>query len=276
MPVSPTPDIMTKPSFPCSVEGRHAFVCGASRGIGRATAEVLSRLGAEVTVVARDASALDDTVAALSTEHGQSHRALSLDFGDTEQLLSTLRDYLADAPSPEILVNNSGGPAAGAILDAAPEAFLNGFRQHLIANQTLVQAFLPGMKESAYGRIINIISTSVREPIPGLGVSNTIRGAVASWAKTVSREVAAFGVTINNVLPGFTHTERLRTLFETRAKSSGRSFDEIEESTLAQVPMGRFAEPEEIAYAIAFLASPAAAYISGVSLPIDGARLHGI
>lgn len=259
-----------------SLKDKHAMVCGASRGIGRATAETLAAVGASVTLLARDADALSDTLRRLPAESGQTHRSVVADLSDPGRLPDLLGSFLAEAPPPQVLVNNSGGPAAGPILDAEPDAFLQGFTQHVIANHLLVQHLLPGMKASHYGRVINIVSTSVREPIPGLGVSNTIRAAVASWAKTLAREVAPFGITVNNVLPGFTATERLTYLFAQRAQASGRPVSAIEQDALAQVPMGRFARPREIADAVAFLASPAASYVSGVSLPVDGARTQSI
>ena len=249
--------------------GLNALVCGASRGIGRATAEVLARAGARVTVAARDEALLQEVVEGLGDG---GHTYLALDFSDTPALASTVGDWQRDRPPTHILVNNSGGPPAGLASDAESEAFLSAFRQHLVANQTLVQALVPGMRDEAYGRIVNIISTSVKEPIPGLGVSNTIRGAVASWAKTLARELAADGITVNNVLPGFTATERLDYIFRLRAEKSGKSVDDVRDDALRSVPAGRFAEPGEIAHAIAFLASREAAYVNGINLPVDGGR----
>jgi 3-oxoacyl-[acyl-carrier protein] reductase len=140
----------------------------------------------------------------------------------------------------------------------------------------LLQAVLPGMKASGYGRIVNVISTSVKEPIRNLGVSNTIRGATASWAKTLAGELGAFGITVNNVLPGYTQTQRLEQILNDRTKATGKSSAEIEQAMLATVPVGRFAKPAEIAAAIAFLASPAAAYINGINVPVDGGRMQSL
>lgn len=257
------------------LNGKHAVVCGASRGIGRATAQALAELGARVTVVARNTDALAELVETLPPADGK-HDYLSLDFDATDELRQALAKHADTFKDASILVNNAGGPKGGPIAEAGIDEFEAGFRRHLIANQLLAQAVLPGMRSAGYGRIVNIISTSVYEPIPGLGVSNTVRGAVASWAKTLSREVAPHGITVNNVLPGFTQTARLKSLFAARADKEGRSEAEVAEQARAKVPAGRFAEPEETAAAIAFLASPAAGYINGVSLPVDGGRLASI
>jgi 3-oxoacyl-[acyl-carrier protein] reductase len=174
------------------------------------------------------------------------------------------------------LVNNTGGPPPGAIVEADAEAFLAAFRAHLLNNQLLAQTVLPGMKDAGYGRIVNIVSTSVREPIAGLGVSNTTRAAVAGWAKTLAGEVARFGITVNNVLPGYTKTQRLDGVIAARTKASGKTADEVSREMIGQIPAGRFGEPWEVAAAIGFLASPAGGYITGVSLPVDGGRIASL
>lgn len=253
------------------LNGHRALVCGGSEGIGRATAVELAALGARVTVMARSEDKLQDVVKSL----GDGHDYLVADFDDTAALEKLIREKIS-AGSFTILVNNAGGPPGGPITAAGSDDFLAAFRRHLIANQLLVQGVLPGMRERKFGRIINIVSTSVYEPIPGLGVSNTVRAAVAGWAKTLAREVAADGVTVNNVLPGFTNTSRLEKLFNAKADKTGQMPDAVAKAALEQVPAKRFAEPEETAAAIAFLASPAAGYITGVSLPVDGGRLHAI
>ncbi len=258
------------------LKGKHALVCGSTQGIGRACAEVLARCGAAVTALARDAAALQEVAAGLPTDNGQEHSFVCADFSEPENVQARVADHVADHGPFEILLNNTGGPGPGPILEASPSEFQKSLTMHVVCNQHLVQTLVPGMKERAYGRIIQIISTSVKEPIPGLGVSNTTRWAVASWAKTLSRELAPFGITVNNVLPGFTATARLQHLFENRARREGSSASEIEQQTRAGVPMGRFAEPEEIASAVAFLASPAASYITGVNLPVDGGRLSSM
>jgi 3-oxoacyl-[acyl-carrier protein] reductase len=257
-----------------SLEGRNALVCGGSRGIGRAAAEALAGLGARITLVARDQEALDAAVAGLA--HGADrHTGVSADLGDTDGIDRVLEAAAAAGPT-HILVNNSGGPPAGPALGADPEQFTAAFRQHLLASHALVRALVPGMRTEGYGRIINVISTSVREPIAGLGVSNTIRGAMASWSKTLSGELGGYGITVNNVLPGFTATERLDYFFEVQARKAGRSVEDMENAALQRIPAGRFARPEEIGNAVAFLASPAAAYINGVSLAVDGGLIRGL
>jgi 3-oxoacyl-[acyl-carrier protein] reductase len=257
-----------------SLEGHRAVVCGASRGIGRAIASVLADMGAELTLVARDRDALE-AVAGTLPGAGAMHAVCPVDFQDTAAVEAAFAE-IAAAGAVHVLINNTGGPAAGTVYDARPGEFVDAFRQHVVAAQVAAQALVPGMRTAGYGRIINIISTSVKEPIPGLGVSNTIRAAMASWAKTLSRELAPHGITVNNVLPGFTSTERLDYLFRLRAEKSGGSAADVERAALAQVPAGRFARPEEIAWAVAFLASPQAAYVSGINVPVDGGRMASL
>jgi len=262
------------------LDGKHALVCGASRGIGQAIAEVLAEAGASVTLLARDAARLAAVRSGLAAGAGQRHHTIAVDVSDAAALDAALTQMLETQGPVDVLVNNSGGPAAGPAHLAEPEAFEAAFRQHLLANHRLVQAVLPGMRRNSQerggSRIINIISTSVYEPIPGLGVSNTIRGAVASWAKTLSKELGPDGITVNNVLPGFTDTDRLEQLFRGKAERSGVSFEAVRDAALAQVPLGRFAEARETAMAVCFLASDAGGYISGVSLAVDGGRLASI
>jgi 3-oxoacyl-[acyl-carrier protein] reductase len=258
-----------------TMEGRHAVVCGASQGIGRASAMALARLGATVTLVARDQTALRAALEEVSSLSSQPHQYLTADFSRPDDIKARFEPWFEAHPT-EVLVNNAGGPPPGPIVDAEGEAFLDGMRTHLVSSQYLVQSVLPGMRRSGYGRIVNIVSTSVYEPIPGLGVSNTVRAAMAAWAKTLSGELAPEGFTVNNVLPGFTATGRLDRLIRGRAEKSGQSEADVAESMRSAVPMGRFAEPEEVANAVAFLASPAAAYITGISLAVDGGRLKSL
>jgi 3-oxoacyl-[acyl-carrier protein] reductase len=258
------------------LRGKHALVCGGSEGIGRAAAEELATLGANITVLARREDALQTVVAALpSSAPGQTHGWIAADVADGDALRRRI-EAAANAHPFHILINNSGGPPGGPAHNANPDAFLSAFHQHLLAAHACVQATLPGMKTAGWGRIVNVISTSVKEPIANLGVSNTIRGAVASWAKTLSRELGGFGITVNNVLPGYTRTQRLDQILRDRAASANKSEDDIARGMLATVPVGRFAEAKEIANAIAFLASPAAGYINGVSLAVDGGRMQSI
>ncbi|HSQ57513.1 MAG TPA: SDR family oxidoreductase [Gemmata sp.] len=245
------------------LNGKTALVCGGSQGIGLAAARGLAARGAAVTVLARGAP-----------PSGEGLTFLQADLQEVESLIPSLEKQLPSPQTFHILVNNSGGPAPGPIADATIEQLLAAFRQHLLASHLLMQWVLSGMKSAGYGRIINVISTSVREPIPGLGVSNTIRGATASWAKTLSREVGPFGITVNNVLPGATRTARLESILMRKAAESSTRVEEIERKMQVDIPLGRFAEPGELGVVIAFLASPAAAYISGASIPVDGGRLH--
>jgi len=257
-----------------SLSGRRALVCGASAGIGQAAALALAGCGASVVVLARRADRLEALLPALEAAGAPSARALVADLDDREGLRAKVTALLESGPV-HVLVNNTGGPPGGPLLKASESELLTALGRHLLASHLLAQLLVPGMEAAGYGRIINVISTSVREPIPNLGVSNTTRGAVASWAKTLSRELPQ-GVTINNVLPGFTDTERLDGLRAAVAARTGKSLDEAQAAWMAQVPEGRLGRPEELAAAIAFLASPAGAFIRGVSLPVDGGRLRGI
>ena len=253
------------------LDGKNAIVCGSSQGIGKATAVKLAALGARVTLLARDEERLRAARDELPGD--ANHDYLVADFDDDTAVESAVSKYLKRGETCHILVNNSGGPPGGPILDAAPSEFVEAFKRLLVCNHILSQAVIPGMRDAAYGRIINIVSTSVRQPITGLGVSNTIRGAVASWAKTLATEVAKFGITVNNVLPGYTSTARLQSLIDSKAKANKISTKLVASDMRGDIPAGRFAEPDEIAEAVAFLASPEAAYITGVSLPVDGGRI---
>lgn len=257
------------------LSGRHALVCGASAGIGRATAHELALLGADVTVLARRREALDAVAAALPRKSGQRHRVLVGDVSARDALRAAVDALVREAPV-HILVNNTAGPAVGPAYAADEAALLDAFGRHLLAGQALVQATVPGMRDAGWGRIINVVSTSVYEPIPGLGVSNTARGAVAGWAKTLSRELGPQGITVNNVLPGYTETGRIAQILHDRMESSGRTREEVTAAMLGSVPVGRFAQPEETGGVIAFLCSPAAGYVNGVSLAVDGGRLQSI
>lgn len=254
-----------------SLNGKNALVCGSSKGIGRATATLLAKMGANVTVAARSEDKLISLVSELDATHGQSHDYILVDYNNQNDLKSKL-DQLTNKKNISILVNNTGGPPSGPIVKATSEAFLTAYNQHLICNHILVTSLLEGMEASGYGRIINVISTSVKSPLANLGVSNTTRGAVASWSKTLAGELGIKGITVNNVLPGFTSTGRLDEIIDNKISKSGKSHDETITAMKSIVPLRRFADPSEIAAAIGFLASPSASYITGVNLPVDGGR----
>ena len=255
------------------LEGRSAFVCGSTQGIGRACAETLAKLGAGVTLCARNETALAMVRDGLSTAHGQTHHMVTADFSDWQGVRDRAYRHVETHGPVHILVNNTGGPPAGPAIEAHPEEFLAGFTQHLLCNQALVQAVVMGMREAEYGRIINVISTSVITPIRGLGVSNTIRGAVGNWARTLAAELGPFGITVNNILPGFTATARLKSLFRGRAEREQSTPEEVERHVTAQIPARRLGTAEEIANVAGFLASPLASYVNGVNLPVDGGRI---
>lgn len=256
--------------------GKHALVCGGSQGIGRAAAIELATLGADVTLLARSPEALATALAALPKVHdGQQHASIAVDMSDHAELRAKV-EATANAQPVTILVNNTGGPPGGPANTAATDDYRRAFDQHLVAAQVLLQAVLPGMKSSGHGRIVNVISTSVKEPIRNLGVSNTIRGAMANWAKTLAAELGVHGITVNNVLPGYTQTQRLEQILAERTRATGKPTEEIERTMLASVPLGRFAKASEIASVIAFLASPAAAYVSGINVPVDGGRTQSL
>jgi 3-oxoacyl-[acyl-carrier protein] reductase len=253
--------------------GKYAIVCGSTQGLGFASAIELALLGANVTLVARSEEKLKEIVTKLDTSKQQKHTYFVADFQFPEQVKSAVEKHLTQHTVVNILVNNTGGPKGGPAMDAATDEYLQAFNSHLICNQILVQAVLPSMKAAGYGRIINIISIGVKQPVPGLGVSNTIRGAVASWGKTLANELGQFGITVNNVLPGYTKTSRLDSLMESRSLATGRSIEEIEKDYIADIPAKRIGMPEEFGAAVAFLCTPAAAYINGINLPVDGGKL---
>lgn len=254
------------------LKGRRAMVCGSTQGIGLAAAIEIASLGADVTLVARDEEKLRAACARLPTPAGQTHALLAVDFADPAEVGRRVSARVEIDRPWHILVHNTGGPPGGLASDATAEALRRAFDMHVVSGQALVTALLPGMKKAGWGRIVNVISTSVKAPIPGLGVSNTVRAAVANWAKTLAGELGRFGITVNNVLPGFTDTTRLAELFEARAGKSGLSIERVREEAIASIPAGRLGKPEEIAAGIAFLCTPAAAYINGINLVIDGGR----
>lgn len=255
-----------------TLSGKRALVCGSSQGIGNACARELAAAGASVTLVSRDEKKLAAAVKELGGEASKSHDFIAADFTDPDAVEATVKAHIEATGAYQILVNNTGGPPSGPIVDAHSDEFLTAARNHVVNNHRLMQAVLPGMKASRYGRVINIISTSVIQPIQGLGVSNTTRGAVANWGRTVSSELASLGITVNNVLPGYTDTQRLNSLFEKKAARTGSTPEAVKTATIDAIPMHRLADPCEIGAVVAFLASPAASYVTGVNLPVDGGR----
>ncbi|HEX4481294.1 MAG TPA: SDR family oxidoreductase [Rudaea sp.] len=257
------------------LSGKHALVCGGSHGIGKAAAIELAALGANVTLLSRTEASLKKALSELTSTGGQKHDFIAVDMNDHAALAEKVSTASKGDPIL-IVVNNTGGPPGGQADAAKVDEFTIAFAQHLLANHTILQAVLPGMKAAKYGRIINVISTSVKEPIKNLGVSNTIRAAVASWSKTLAGELGGFGITVNNVLPGYTKTARLEQILGDRAKATQQDEAAIEKSMLATVPAGRFADAHEIGNVIAFLATPAAGYINGINVPVDGGRTQSL
>lgn len=256
-----------------SLNGKRALVAGSTQGIGKAVAIELAKAECSVTLIARNKILLKKVLTELPTSKNQKHDFICVDFSDTDKVKIVTDEYFKNN-SVDILINNTGGPKPGPAMNADLEDFTDAFSKHLICNQILTQAVVPGMKIKNWGRIINIISLSVKAPIPNLGVSNTIRGAVASWSKTIAFELAQYGITVNNVLPGYTKTARLKTIIALEAEKKGVSLKTIEKSLMEKLPAKRFATPEEIAYAVLFLSSDLASYITGTNLPIDGGRLE--
>lgn len=254
-----------------SLKGKTALVCGSTQGIGWATARAFAAAGARCILLARNETVLREKIDELNVAGLTLHQYLVADFSDLDQLKAVIEKLAADQ-TIHIVLNNTGGPKAGKIADAAGTDFEAAFRMHLVANQLIAQAVLPGMKTAGYGRIINVISTSVRIPIDNLGVSNTIRAAVASWGKTMANELGAFGITVNSILPGFTDTQRLRSLIEANAQRRQVPATQVEAEMIAGIPAKRFGTADEIAAVAAFLASPAASYVNGVSIPVDGGK----
>ena len=256
-----------------SLTGKTAIICGSTQGIGLACAVELAALGARCILMSRNEGSLIEAIQQLDTP--QRHDYLVADFNKPDEVRTAIENFM-QKNDVHILINNTGGPAAGAIAEATEEAFLHAFNQHLICNHILTKAVTPSMKNAGYGRVINIISTSVKIPLKNLGVSNTIRGAVASWSKTMANELGKFNITVNNVLPGFTKTNRLENLVLHIARDRHITSVDVEKEMVEEIPMKRFAEASEVAAVAAFLASPAASYVNGVSIAVDGGRTGSI
>lgn len=256
--------------------GKNVLVCGSTQGIGWATANLFAKEGANVILLARNEEQLKSNCALLPTSDKQQHQYIVADFSKPEQLEKVVATWLAEGNTVDILVNNTGGPKGGPIVNASTSEFLDAFNQHLICNHILATAFIPGMKSKGWGRIINVISTSVKQPLPNLGVSNTIRGAVANWSKTLANELGQFNITVNNVLPGATNTGRLQSIIENKANTINESTDTVRHEMAEESPMKRIAEPDEVAQAIVFLGSEKASYINGINIPVDGGRTKNL
>jgi len=254
------------------LKNKKAIVCGSTQGIGKAIAVELASSGASVILISRNEDSLREVLRELPAAKDQNHNFIVADFSDPDSLKEKMHNFISESSPVHILVNNTGGPKGGEAIAADTSEYLQAFSNHLICNQILVQAVVEGMKKEGYGRIVNIISTSVKQPLKNLGVSNTIRGAVASWAKTLAGELGPFGITVNNVLPGATKTVRLKSIIENKSKISGKTIEEVTKEMLKEIPVGKFAEPEELAYAVTFLASSLAGSINGINLPVDGGR----
>jgi 3-oxoacyl-[acyl-carrier protein] reductase len=254
------------------LKNKTALVCGASQGLGFASAKELALLGANIIAVSRDAGKLQSAIKNLDTSKGQQHSFLAMDLSNPDEVKKTVSTFLAKGNIIHILINNAGGPPSAPMIDIDAAEIEKAFRTHLISSHILAQLLVPGMKEAGFGRIINITSSSVKQPINGLGISNLVRAAVANWAKTLANEISNFGITINNVLPGYTNTDRLDYLFSKQAEQQKINKEDIFKNMAATIPVGRLGEPAEFGAAIAFLCSPAAAYINGINLPVDGGR----
>lgn len=253
-----------------------AFVCGSTQGIGKATAIELALLGANIVLVARNEEKLQAVLDELPRKKGQRHRYLVIDFSKTSLVKSRIERFMSKYPAAHILINNTGGPSGGAVIEASTEQFIQTFNEHVVAAQILAQALTPSMIKAGFGRIVNVTSVGMKQPIVGLGVSNTIRGAMGSWAKSMANELGKYGITTNNVLPGYTTTGRLQKVNEMRAEATEKSIAEVEQDLIKDIPIGRFTSPQETAAVIAFLCSPAAASVNGVSIPVDGGKTSSL
>jgi len=258
-----------------NLKNKTAWVFGASGGIGRAVAIELSRVGASILLIARNKNNLQKVLNELCVNLDQKHDFLSVDMSNTEGLVLALKKH-KKTQNADIIINNSGGPKSGLGHLADPSDYSVAFRQHVLSAQAVAQIAIPLMTKGGFGRIVNIISTSVKQPINGLGVSNTIRGAMANWSKTLSSELGQHGITVNNILPGATQTDRLDKLVKSKSEQSGSSIGEIRKKMVSAIPCGRFAEASEIAYMVVFLCSNYANYVNGVNVPIDGGRTKSL
>ena len=252
--------------------GKTALVCGASQGLGLASATELALLGANVIAASRNEEKLQSAIKGLNISKGQQHRYLVLDLSNPDAVKETITDFIAKGNIINILINNAGGPPSASMIDTGSDEIEKAFRTHVISSHLLAQALVPGMKTAGFGRIINIVSTSIKQPLNGLGISNLVRSAVANWAKTLANEIGESGITVNNVLPGNINTDRLDYLFSKQAADNGVAQETIVKKATSLIPAGRIGETNEFGAAVAFLCSPAASYINGINLPVDGGK----
>src|SRR5882762_10313132 len=257
------------------LKDRVALVAAASKGIGFATARELAKEGARVFLCSRDQKRASEAAQKLHDETGATVAGIGADVTDNESVEHLVNLVRERAGRIDILVNNAGGPPSTAFADTDLDMFRKAFELNALSAIRLAKLVLPGMQSQKWGRIVNITSVSVKQPIDGLLLSNTVRAGLTGWAKTVSTEVAADGVTVNNVAPGYTLTEHQDELAETRGRAQGKTKEEMIELWASQAPIRRLADPQEIAAAIAFLASERASYITGVTLQVDGGWVKG-
>ena len=255
-----------------NLTGKTALVCGGSQGLGLATAKELALLGAAVIIASRTEDKLIKAVEELHKTTGQHHHYIVMDLTVPEKAKANVQAWMKKNGIIHILINNSGGPAAGPIIETPAAGLEKAFLAHVVSSHLLAQLVIPGMQKERYGRIVNIVSTSVKQPINGLGISNTVRAALANWAKTMANEIGYGGITVNNVLPGYTKTDRLNYLFTKQAEKQGIDLKSVEKNIIDTIPAKRLGEPEEFGAVAAFLCTPAAAYINGVNITVDGGR----
>jgi 3-oxoacyl-[acyl-carrier protein] reductase len=258
-----------------SLKNKIALVGGSTQGIGKAIAMQLAQNGATVILIARNEIKLIETLLELKNTEGVIHSYLVADFSDFDNFKKII-DAFFENNIVDIIINNTGGPPAGAALDKSLDDFQTTFEMHLLANHFLAQKAFEGMKKKRWGRIINILSSTIKQPKTSMVLSNSIRAAVANWAKTLASELAPHGITVNNVLPGYIATERLNELNLFKSSMSKKDLSLIEKEMIAEIPIGRLGKPEEMAYAVAFLCSHMADYITGINLPVDGGVLKSL
>jgi 3-oxoacyl-[acyl-carrier protein] reductase len=258
-----------------SLLNKRAFVGGSSQGIGFSIAERMAACGATVTLTSRNEAKLKVALAQLPTPKGQKHDYCVIDFGDLEALKVVLADYQAQTVENPvaILVLNSGGPPPATAYQATPAQYQTYFNESVMANQMLVQTFVPAMQQRQFGRILTILSLVVKQPKLDLGISNTVRAGIANWAKALSMELGNSGITVNNLLPGFIQTKRLEQLMGVRAQKANVSTEKVIAQLATSIPAARIGAPEDLGNMAAFLASDLASYINGVNIPIDGGFL---